>query len=176
MLNLRSTRFLLSALWAAYVAVPLAAQSGQVARIIQTNSAGTNAHIIDPETHEVLAVIEGLPHAHGVAGLLSERSLNPLPASCSRAVAFSTAASGSTDTTTTGIPCFRPLRFHRVSSTAMPSRKPNASVNRTPRRTITPSPSPSRPPSPPGAVLVRSPSPFLEGLCTLAYVPPPAPP
>ncbi len=67
MLNLRSTRFLLSALWAAIVAVPLAAQSGQVTRIIQTNSAGTNAHLIDPVTHEVLAVIEGLPHVHGVA-------------------------------------------------------------------------------------------------------------
>ena len=36
-------------------------------RVIQTNSAGTNAHLIDPGTHEVLAVIEGLPHAHGVA-------------------------------------------------------------------------------------------------------------
>ena len=67
MLNVRSTRFLLAALWAVIAAMPLAAQSGQVVRIIQTNSAGTNAHLIDPETHEVLAVIEGLPHAHGVA-------------------------------------------------------------------------------------------------------------
>jgi DNA-binding beta-propeller fold protein YncE len=67
MLNSRSTRLLLSALWAVIGSVPLAAQSGQVARVIQTNSAGTNAHLIDPETHEVLAVIEGLPHAHGVA-------------------------------------------------------------------------------------------------------------
>ncbi len=46
---------------------PLAAQDSQVARIIQTNSAGTNAHIIDPYTHEVLDVVEGVPHAHGVA-------------------------------------------------------------------------------------------------------------
>ena len=67
MLKLGSTRFLLPALGAAIVAGPLAAQSGQVARIIQTNSAGTNAHLIDPETHEVLAVIDGLPHVHGVA-------------------------------------------------------------------------------------------------------------
>ena len=72
MLNLWSTRFLLSALslsawWAASAFEPLAAQTGQVVRIIQTNSAGTNAHLIDPETHEVLAVIEGLPHVHGVA-------------------------------------------------------------------------------------------------------------
>ncbi len=67
MRNVRSTRFVLSALSSVFVAGPLAAQSGEVARIIQTNSAGTNAHLIDPETHEVLAVIEGLPHVHGVA-------------------------------------------------------------------------------------------------------------
>ena len=67
MLNTRSTRVLLSAVWMAFAAGPLAGQSAQVARIIQTNSAGTNAHLIDPVTHEVLAVIEGLPHAHGVA-------------------------------------------------------------------------------------------------------------
>ena len=67
MLNAWSTWFPLVALSTVFVAVPLAAQSGQVARVIQTNSAGTNAHLIDPETHEVLAVIEGLPHVHGVA-------------------------------------------------------------------------------------------------------------
>ena len=67
MLSVRSTRFLLSIVWMVLVAGPLAAQSGQVVRVIQTNSAGTNAHLIDPGTHEVLAVIEGLPHAHGVA-------------------------------------------------------------------------------------------------------------
>ncbi len=67
MLDVRSTGSLLSALWIVLVAGPLAAQSGEVVRIIQTNSAGTNAHLIDPETHEVLAVIDGLPHAHGVA-------------------------------------------------------------------------------------------------------------
>ena len=59
MLNASSTGCLLSALWIVFVAGPLAAQSGQVVRIIQTNSAGTNAHLIDPDTHEVLAVIEG---------------------------------------------------------------------------------------------------------------------
>ena len=67
MLNVRSTRFVWSALSSVFVAGPVAAQSGEVVRIIQTNSAGTNAHLIDPETHEVLAVIEGLPHVHGVA-------------------------------------------------------------------------------------------------------------
>ena len=67
MLNVRITRFLPAALCTVFAAGSLAAQTGQVARIIQTNSAGTNAHLIDPQTHEVLAVIEGLPHAHGVA-------------------------------------------------------------------------------------------------------------
>ncbi len=41
-------------------------QSEPVVRIIQTNYAGSNAHIIDPETNEVLAVIEGVPKAHAV--------------------------------------------------------------------------------------------------------------
>lgn len=67
MLKEVNTRFLLSAVTTVLLAAPLAAQSGDVVRIIQTNSAGTNAHLIDPETHEVLAVIDGLPHAHGVA-------------------------------------------------------------------------------------------------------------
>jgi hypothetical protein len=67
MLNRRCEGFLLSAFCATIVAAPATAQTDQVARIIQTNSAGTNAHIIDPETHEVLAVIEGVPHVHGVA-------------------------------------------------------------------------------------------------------------
>ena len=67
MLNERSSRFLLLAVLALFLTVPLAGQSGDVVRVIQTNSAGTNAHLIDPETHEVLAVIEDIPHVHGVA-------------------------------------------------------------------------------------------------------------
>lgn len=67
MLSVRRTAILLVALGAALGADRLVAQPAQVARIIQTNSAGTNAHLIDPETHEVLAVIEGVPHVHGVA-------------------------------------------------------------------------------------------------------------
>ncbi len=47
-------------------ATPAAAQPGQV-RIVQTNSAGDNVHIIDPATNEVVQVIEGIPKAHGVA-------------------------------------------------------------------------------------------------------------
>ena len=45
---------------------PAAAQSGDV-RIVQTNSAGDNVHIIDPVTNEVVQIIEGIPKAHGVA-------------------------------------------------------------------------------------------------------------
>ena len=45
---------------------PAAAQSGKV-RIVQTNSAGDNVHIIDPVTNQVVQVIEGIPKAHGVA-------------------------------------------------------------------------------------------------------------
>ena len=67
MLNLRISRFPFAFLLAALAVTPLVAQDGKVARIIQTNSAGTNAHLIDPYTHELLAVIEGVRHAHGVA-------------------------------------------------------------------------------------------------------------
>ncbi len=63
----RYTRILLATLATVLAAESLSAQPAQVARVIQTNSAGTNAHLIDPETHEVLAVIEGVPHVHGVA-------------------------------------------------------------------------------------------------------------
>ena len=42
---------------------PLAAQ-GKV-RIIQTNAAGDNVHLIDPETNRVVAVIDGIEVAHG---------------------------------------------------------------------------------------------------------------
>jgi len=41
------------------------AQQGTV-RIIQTNAAGDNVHIIDPTTNEVVDVILGIPIAHGV--------------------------------------------------------------------------------------------------------------
>ena len=45
---------------------PAAAQSGKL-RIVQTNSAGDNVHIIDPATNEVVQVIDGIPKVHGVA-------------------------------------------------------------------------------------------------------------
>ncbi|MCH8254499.1 MAG: beta-propeller fold lactonase family protein, partial [Gemmatimonadetes bacterium] len=49
----------------AFLAAPLNAQSGKV-RIIQTNAAGDNVHIIDPTTNEVVDVIMGIPIPHGV--------------------------------------------------------------------------------------------------------------
>ena len=36
-------------------------------RIIQTNAAGDNLHIIDPETNKVVGVISGIEVGHGVA-------------------------------------------------------------------------------------------------------------
>jgi YVTN family beta-propeller protein len=38
----------------------------RVARIIQTNAAGDNVHVIDPATNKVVDIIEGIPIAHGV--------------------------------------------------------------------------------------------------------------
>ena len=39
----------------------------QTVRIVQTNSAGDNVHIIDPATNEVVGVVEGIERAHGAA-------------------------------------------------------------------------------------------------------------
>jgi YVTN family beta-propeller protein len=39
--------------------------SGRHARIIQTNSAGDNVHIIDPTTNTVVGVIKGIEAGHG---------------------------------------------------------------------------------------------------------------
>ena len=47
----------------ALCAVPLAAQ--HKVRIIQTNSAGDNVHLIDPATNKVVGVIEGIEVNHG---------------------------------------------------------------------------------------------------------------
>jgi len=46
-----------------FLAGPVA---GQTVRIIQTNAAGDNVHIIDPVTNEVVDVIMGIPIPHGV--------------------------------------------------------------------------------------------------------------
>jgi YVTN family beta-propeller protein len=45
---------------------PVAAQQGKL-RIIQTNSAGDNVHIIDPATNKVVGEIKGIEAPHGVA-------------------------------------------------------------------------------------------------------------
>ena len=45
--------------------VPLIAQ--QKLRIIQTNSAGDNVHLIDPATNKVVGIIEGIEVNHGAA-------------------------------------------------------------------------------------------------------------
>jgi YVTN family beta-propeller protein len=46
--------------------VPMLAQSGKV-RIIQTNAAGDNVHIIDPATNKVVGEIKGIEVSHGAA-------------------------------------------------------------------------------------------------------------
>src|SRR6202035_5533446 len=44
----------------------LAAQESKL-RIIQTNSAGDNIHIIDPATNKVVGEIKGIEARHGIA-------------------------------------------------------------------------------------------------------------
>ncbi len=54
---------------AAVVALASASLIGQgrTVRIIQTNAAGDNAHVIDPVTNKVIGTIEGIEVPHGVA-------------------------------------------------------------------------------------------------------------
>src|SRR5688500_15911125 len=47
------------------LATQLGAQTRTV-RIIQTNAAGDNVHVIDPATNRVVDTIQGIPIAHGV--------------------------------------------------------------------------------------------------------------
>ncbi|MCH7716883.1 MAG: beta-propeller fold lactonase family protein [Gemmatimonadetes bacterium] len=65
MIKPRVSGVLFFSLGIAFLAVPLSAQSGKI-RIIQTNAAGDNVHIIDPTTNEVVDVILGIPIPHGV--------------------------------------------------------------------------------------------------------------
>jgi YVTN family beta-propeller protein len=58
----RPLRFVLTAL--VVVAAPAMAASN--ARVIQTNSAGDNVHVIDPATNKVVGTIEGIDVPHGV--------------------------------------------------------------------------------------------------------------
>jgi YVTN family beta-propeller protein len=54
------------ALGLALVAPDLAAQTPQILRVVQTNSAGMEAHVIDPADNRVVGVID-VPKPHGVA-------------------------------------------------------------------------------------------------------------
>src|ERR1700741_5446976 len=45
----------------------LTAATNKAVRIIQTNSAGDNVHLIDPATNKVVGVIEGIEVNHGAA-------------------------------------------------------------------------------------------------------------
>src|SRR5271155_1819772 len=45
---------------------PLSAQQSKL-RIVQTNSAGDNIHIIDPVTNKVVGEIKGIEASHGIA-------------------------------------------------------------------------------------------------------------
>ena len=46
--------------------VSLAAAQGSKLRILQTNSAGDNIHIIDPTTNKVVGEIKGIEAPHGI--------------------------------------------------------------------------------------------------------------
>ena len=65
------TRFL-TALATVLLAVPLGAAN---VRIIQTNSAGDNVHLIDPVTNKVVGVIEGIEVSHGAVALPDGRQI-----------------------------------------------------------------------------------------------------
>ena len=58
-------------MWCLAVAVllllPLMAAAQGTVRIVQTNSAGDNVHIIDPVTNTVVGEITGIERAHGAA-------------------------------------------------------------------------------------------------------------
>ena len=59
-------RLLSAAAIVALASASLVAQ-GRAVRIIQTNAAGDNSHVIDPVTNKVIATIEGTEVPHGVA-------------------------------------------------------------------------------------------------------------
>ena len=65
MVMTRSSIFSLAA--AAILVLPIAADAQGTVRIVQTNSAGDNVHIIDPVTNEVVGEIQGIERAHGAA-------------------------------------------------------------------------------------------------------------
>lgn len=54
-------------LLAAVLAIFVASAAWPQVRVMQTNSRDTMVHLIDPATHEIVAEIEGIPVAHGIA-------------------------------------------------------------------------------------------------------------
>jgi len=70
--------FFIRAMLVAGVGTLLVAAPGaqsRVARIIQTNAAGDNAHVIDPVTNKVVGLIEGIEVPHGVSAAPDGRQL-----------------------------------------------------------------------------------------------------
>lgn len=61
----RDPEYLALSAWAKGETLP---SSRKVARIIQTNSAGDNTHLIDPDTNKVVGIINDIRIPHGVAG------------------------------------------------------------------------------------------------------------
>ena len=57
----------LSAVVLSTLSISLLAEPKLKVRIIQTNDAGDNLDVIDPETNKVVGVIEGIEVGHGVA-------------------------------------------------------------------------------------------------------------
>jgi YVTN family beta-propeller protein len=64
MMSSRARNGFLTALATVLLVLPLSAAN---VRIIQTNSAGDNVHLIDPVTNKVVGVIEGIEVGHGAA-------------------------------------------------------------------------------------------------------------
>ena len=56
-------------LWTVVVVLSSAAAAGAQVRIVQTNSAGDNIHLIDPVTNTIVGEVKGVPINHGAAAL-----------------------------------------------------------------------------------------------------------
>jgi YVTN family beta-propeller protein len=66
-MRILTPRRLLSAVAIVALASASLVAQGRTVRIIQTNAAGDNSHVIDPVTNKVIATIEGTEVPHGVA-------------------------------------------------------------------------------------------------------------
>ena len=63
----KNQRWCLAAAAAVLFSTAISTASDRKVRIIQTNSAGDNIHVIDPETNKVVGVITGIEVNHGAA-------------------------------------------------------------------------------------------------------------